>query len=91
MEGVRDGTLIWLGKNEISSLLVEGGGTLHTALLEKKLVDKMFITLSPKLIGGNNSPSFFHGKGVNFVKDSLGLQKIKILNISDDIIVEGYF
>jgi diaminohydroxyphosphoribosylaminopyrimidine deaminase/5-amino-6-(5-phosphoribosylamino)uracil reductase len=83
--------LIWLGKNEISSLLVEGGGTLHTALLEKKLVDKMFITLSPKLIGGSNSPSFFHGKGSNFVKESLGLQNIKILNISDDIILEGYF
>jgi diaminohydroxyphosphoribosylaminopyrimidine deaminase/5-amino-6-(5-phosphoribosylamino)uracil reductase len=83
--------LSWLGKHEISSLLVEGGGTLHTAFLGKKLADKIFITLSPKLIGGRDSLSFFQGKGVDTIKDSLGLHKTTILSIRDDIIFEGYF
>jgi len=83
--------LSWLGKQEISSVLVEGGGLLLTSMLEERLVDKIFVTISPKLIGGKNAPSFLQGKGVNFIKDSLPLEKINSFTIDNDIIMEGYF
>ena len=81
----------WLGINEFSSVLVEGGSLLQTSMIEEKLVDKVFIAISPKLIGGKNAPSLFQGKGAHFIKNSLHLKKISSFQISDDIIMEGYF
>jgi len=83
--------LSWLGKQEISSILVEGGSSLTTSFLEQRLTDKIFVTLSPKLIGGKDAPSLLQGEGVNFIKDSLHLKKIEFFQIEDDIITEGYF
>ena len=36
----------------VSTLLCEGGPTLFGALLEQRLVDELFITLAPALVGG---------------------------------------
>ena len=83
--------LFWLAKHKISSILVEGGGQVQTSLLEEKLVDKIFLTLSPKMIGGKQAPTFFQGKGVDFVKEALSLKKIRSFQIDDDILLEVYF
>lgn len=80
-----------LGKQQISSVLVEGGAHLVTYMLEEKLVDKIFVTISPKLIGGKNAPSFLQGKGVDLIKDSLRLRTTNVFQIDEDIILEGYF
>jgi len=79
-----------LGKQETTSVLVEGGGGLLTSMLERRLIDKMFITLSPKLIGGKGALSLFQGKGAELIKDSLPLKRINTFQIDKDIIVEGY-
>jgi len=80
----------WLGKHGISSVLVEGGGLIQTSILEEKLSDKIFLTISPKLIGGAESPAFFQGKGVELMKDALNLKNTTCYNINEDIILEGY-
>jgi len=82
--------LLWLGENGISSVLAEGGGLLLTSLLEDKLVDKMVLSISPKIIGGKQSPSFYQGKGIDFIKDSIRLKKANFFRIGEDIIYEGY-
>jgi len=82
--------LSWLGKQEISSLLVEGGGRLLTSLFEEKLVDKVFLSVTPRLIGGKKAPSLFQGHGVDLVKDSLRLRRINYFQINDDCLLEGY-
>lgn len=83
--------LAWMGQREIASVLVEGGGRLLTSLLEEKLADKLFLTISPKLIGGTKAPSFFQGKGVGLIKDALTLRAARTFQIDGDIIIEGYF
>ncbi|MFB0565039.1 MAG: bifunctional diaminohydroxyphosphoribosylaminopyrimidine deaminase/5-amino-6-(5-phosphoribosylamino)uracil reductase RibD [Candidatus Aminicenantaceae bacterium] len=83
--------LVWLGKREISSVLVEGGERLLTSMIQEKLVDKIFLFVSPRLIGGEKAPSFFRGEGADSIKDSLSLNRIRHFQIDDDIIVEGYF
>jgi diaminohydroxyphosphoribosylaminopyrimidine deaminase/5-amino-6-(5-phosphoribosylamino)uracil reductase len=83
--------LAWLGRNEIASVLVEGGRLVLTSLLEQKLVDKIFLSVSPRLIGGEKAPSFFQGKGAGLIKDSLLLKKINSFQIDKDTIFEGYF
>lgn len=83
--------LSWLGKQNISSVLVEGGGTLLTSIIEEKLVDKIFLTISSKLIGGENAPSLLQGKGIDLIKDALRLKRTRLFSIGEDIIYEGYF
>lgn len=80
-----------LGQKGISSVFVEGGGKILTSLIEKRLIDKMFVTISPKLIGGTKAPSLFQGKGVEKVGDALCLKKTRNFIIDEDIIMEGYF
>lgn len=82
--------LAYLGKREISSVLVEGGGRLLTSMIEDKLADKLLLTISPRLIGGKRAPSLFQGEGVNFIKDSLCLRRSNYFQINEDIIMEGY-
>lgn len=85
------GVLSWLGKQKISSVLVEGGGSLLTSMIEENLVDKIILSLSPKLVGGKNAPSFFEGEGVELIKDALRLKRARLFPIGEDIIYEGYF
>jgi diaminohydroxyphosphoribosylaminopyrimidine deaminase/5-amino-6-(5-phosphoribosylamino)uracil reductase len=82
--------LVWLGQNEISSVLVEGGALLLTNLIEKQMVDKVFVTLSSKLIGGEKAPTFFEGKGFSGVAQAIRLRKTNCYTIGKDIILEGH-
>jgi diaminohydroxyphosphoribosylaminopyrimidine deaminase/5-amino-6-(5-phosphoribosylamino)uracil reductase len=82
--------LHWLGSQEISSLLVEGGGCLATSLLEKNLVDKVFLTISPKLIGGANAVAFYGGRGADCIQETLRLKRFSTFELGEDIIAEGY-
>ena len=82
--------LSWLGKNEMSSVLVEGGSRVLTSMFEERLVDKIFISISPKLIGGKQAPSLLQGEGADFIKNSLHLKRTNSFQIDEDIIVEGY-
>lgn len=83
--------LAWFGQNEISSVLVEGGPLLTTSLIEKRQVDKIFVTLSPKIIGGEKAPTFFEGMGFPTVAQSIHLNKTACFTIGEDMILEGYF
>jgi diaminohydroxyphosphoribosylaminopyrimidine deaminase/5-amino-6-(5-phosphoribosylamino)uracil reductase len=84
-------SLDWLGKNEVSSILVEGGGQVFTSFLEKKLADKLLLSLSPKLIGGGSAPGWFQGRGVATVSESLAIKQSRCFKIGSDTIIEGYF
>jgi len=82
--------LVHLGQREISSLFLEGGGTLQTTFLENGLADKILMTYSPKLVGGKKAPVFFTGKGADHIRDALRIKRIRTFKIADDIIAEGY-
>jgi diaminohydroxyphosphoribosylaminopyrimidine deaminase/5-amino-6-(5-phosphoribosylamino)uracil reductase len=85
-----DEILAWLGGNEISSVMVEGGSALLTDLLENKRIDKIFVTFSTRLIGGEKAPTFFEGDGVSTVSRALQLRNTHCITIGKDIILEGY-
>jgi diaminohydroxyphosphoribosylaminopyrimidine deaminase / 5-amino-6-(5-phosphoribosylamino)uracil reductase len=79
-----------LGENLVSSLLIEGGGTINGAFLENKLVDKAIIYMAPKLIGGNDSPSFFGGTGIKRMADAIELTDMSVTPIGTDFKFTGY-
>lgn len=83
--------LSWLGSNEISSVLVEGGSLLLSSIFEEKLADKILLMRSPRLIGGKDAPTIFDGHGVKTVKESLRLTRTRFFTIGSDTVCEGYF
>lgn len=52
-----------LEKREVSTLLLEGGGDILYQFLAAGLVDEMYVTLCPLLIGGSAAPSLVGGLG----------------------------
>ena len=47
-----------LGTRGIRRLLVEGGGSLHTAFLTQDLVDELQLAIAPLLVGEEGAPRF---------------------------------
>ncbi|HEY8344054.1 MAG TPA: bifunctional diaminohydroxyphosphoribosylaminopyrimidine deaminase/5-amino-6-(5-phosphoribosylamino)uracil reductase RibD, partial [Bacillota bacterium] len=52
-----------LAADGITSILLEGGGTLNSAAVQAGIVDKLQIFIAPKLIGGASAPTFLAGVG----------------------------
>ncbi len=76
-----------LGKMGISSVMVEGGAQIITSLLRQRLVDKLVVTIAPKIVG----------QGINWVGD-LGLERMdealtfsehRFRKVGEDIVFEG--
>lgn len=90
-DGGLEAVLAELGRREIAGLLVEGGGRLETSFIERRLADKIVLTLSPKLVGGRDAPGLFGGEGVGSVRAALRLKSLEAFALGDDLILEGYF
>src|ERR1019366_7047843 len=58
-----------LGKMDITSVLVEGGGELLGALFDKRLVDKVALFYAPIIIGGRDAVTTVGGEGSSKVKN----------------------
>jgi len=56
-----------LAARGLRRVLLEGGGEIHFAFVQANLVDEIYVTLTPRLIGGTGAPSLLDGKG--FLRD----------------------
>ena len=79
-----------LARLEITSVLVEGGGTLIGSLFDEGLVDKVMFFISPKIIGGKDAIGSVMGHGVARMDQAIKLKSFKTRRFGDDILVEGY-
>lgn len=79
-----------LAQKEITSIFVEGGSTLHSALLENNLVDKLFVFIAPKIISGDQAPSPVGGMGIEKISEAWHLGDFTLRKIGDDILLIGY-
>jgi diaminohydroxyphosphoribosylaminopyrimidine deaminase/5-amino-6-(5-phosphoribosylamino)uracil reductase len=79
-----------LGGRGITSLLVEGGGTLIGSFFDLGLVDKVVAFISPVILGGRDSPSPVAGLGATIMADSVRLERTRVDVIGEDIMMTGY-
>ncbi len=79
-----------LGKRQITSVLVEGGNKLFGSLFDSNLVDKILAFISPIIIGGEGAKSAVGGNGVRRVAEALRLNRVRISEFGDDILISGY-
>jgi len=79
-----------LGRRNLISLLVEGGGELHAAFFSEGLVDKVYAYVAPKVIGGREAIGPVGGSGVEHLKDAIGLADLDFARLGDDLVISGY-
>jgi diaminohydroxyphosphoribosylaminopyrimidine deaminase/5-amino-6-(5-phosphoribosylamino)uracil reductase len=79
-----------LGKEGISSLLIEGGGNINASFLENDFIDKVVLYFAPKLIGGKDAPTFLEGTGIELMKDAVELTDTNFEKIGKDFKFIGY-
>ena len=79
-----------LGSREITSVFVEGGGTLIGSLFDLRLVDKVIAFVAPVIVGGQSAPSPVGGLGAERMADALRLSRVKLQQFGDDVAITGY-
>jgi len=80
----------YLGKLEITSLIIEGGALINWAALASGIVDKVFLYYAPKILAGTGSVPFAAGYGFRHMNDAAYVKFIKLHRFGEDFAVEGY-
>ena len=79
-----------LGKRGITSLLVEGGGTILSGFLANNHVNKILAFVAPMIIGGKDAPSPVGGEGINYIEEAFTLRDLQVTRLAEDIVITGY-
>lgn len=82
--------LLELGRLKILTLLVEGGGEIIGSFFEKRHVDKVFLFLAPRIIGGKSSLTWVEGKGVRILSQTPRIEVRSFKKIGEDLLLQGY-
>ena len=78
-----------LGKEQIDSVLLEGGGTLNWAALESGIVQKVQAYIAPKLLGGAAAKTPVEGAGAPSPADAFLLKNSVGMLLGVDILIES--
>jgi diaminohydroxyphosphoribosylaminopyrimidine deaminase/5-amino-6-(5-phosphoribosylamino)uracil reductase len=73
----------------ITSLLVEGGGQVHTSFLERCLPHAVSLFVAPILIGGEKAVSLFGGRGARNMREVHRLDGLRVRRLGPDVLFEG--
>jgi diaminohydroxyphosphoribosylaminopyrimidine deaminase/5-amino-6-(5-phosphoribosylamino)uracil reductase len=77
-----------LGKRNVTSVVIEGGGSLLGHALDQRLIDKVQIYLAPIFTGGGVVA--FAGEGARSTMDAARLERVRFEKIGADLCVTGY-
>jgi diaminohydroxyphosphoribosylaminopyrimidine deaminase/5-amino-6-(5-phosphoribosylamino)uracil reductase len=92
---VREGhvDLTWvlkrLGAENVTSLLVEGGGEVNAAFLEQGLAQRVAFFYAPKIIGGRDATAGVGGVGCSRLTDAIVLKEPRWRHLGPDLLLEA--
>ncbi len=78
-----------LAKRDVTSLLIEGGGTLHAAALEAGIVDRVALFMAPLLLGGRDAVPVLGGVGAATLGEAWRLTDVTVEQVGDDWLFTG--
>ena len=76
-----------LQKRKFKKVLLEGGGEMHFAFARQNMVDDIYITVTPRLIGGATAPTIMDGKGF-LAADQIGLRLVSTRRVGDELFLK---
>lgn len=79
--------LKFLHKQNIKTILLEGGGTTNWDFVRQGLVDEIIVTVTPYLVGGKEAKTLVDGDGFSKITKSLRLHLDKVMRKKDEIIL----
>jgi len=74
-------------EHEVRSVCCEGGPSLFRAMLAEKLVDELYLTLSPQIFGGVDAPGLT-GSGPQFLTDEVPLALEYFEQVGDELFLK---
>lgn len=74
----------------ITDILVEGGGEVNASFLSTGLIDKFFIYMSPKILGGAHSITPFGGRDVETMDEALPVDFTNMQLFGSDLRITAY-
>ncbi len=69
-----------LAAEGVERLLVEGGGELNAQLFEDDLVDELYLTVAPAILGGRDAPTPVEGHGFTMA----GRRRLALVSVERD-------
>ncbi len=91
-EGKVDLTILMdkLGQRSITSVLLEGGSRLMGSMIRERLIDKFYIFMAPKILGGSDGIPMAAGYGARNMDQALRLNLSQLRRFDDDVLFVGY-
>src|SRR6266481_2466161 len=78
--------LRWLREKwGVKRLLCEGGGEVNAGLFQEGLVDEVYHTLSPLVLGGRNAPTMADGNGFPTLASAAKLKLKSLKRVGDEL------
>jgi diaminohydroxyphosphoribosylaminopyrimidine deaminase/5-amino-6-(5-phosphoribosylamino)uracil reductase len=79
-----------LGKQQVQSLLVEGGAEVLGSFFDQRLVNQFYFFFAPKILGGRQAPGVLGGNGVARLSEAHQAGDLAVRRIEQDILITGY-
>lgn len=80
--------LLLLWKNNIKTLLVEGGGTTNWSFFKNELFDEIMVTVTPYILGGKNAISLVEGEGFKKISSAVSLKLKKTYRMENELVLQ---
>jgi len=74
-----------LGEENVTSLLVEGGGETNARFLELKLVQRIAFFYAPKILCGRDARKSVAGKGIERLAEKISLREVEWKTFGEDL------
>ncbi len=79
-----------LQRKGIKKLLVEGGSEVRWSFIRDRLVDELFVWITPSILGGRAAPTFVGGEGYSGIESALRL-RLKSHEVIDGTVILEYY
>lgn len=84
-----EGLLSRLAREDVVSLLVEGGGGVHGRFMDAGLCDRAVFMVAPKILGGRDAVPAVGGKGPATMAGAATLDRMEVRRLGEDILISG--
>lgn len=78
-----------LAREGAISILVEGGATVHSALLRAGLADRVALGVAPLLLGGRTAAGWTRDLGRPRLADGIPVASLRVRRLGSDLWIEG--
>lgn len=78
-----------LAERGINSVLVEGGGQVHTSCLAAGVIGRVHLFVAPRFLGGRQAGHVIRDLGRTRIADAISLVDVEHESLGDDVLISG--